>query len=239
VTDLLEFGGWRLADLLSDALRTRLRDSATVVAYNDGVLIHARGEVKPGLSIVQAGAVRFANPGADGAYATTSILGPGQCFGEATLFAGLPRAYDAVAVGDTVIEQIPKPTFDRIFDEEPELARAMLQSTTRRLYGVLDFLEDLRSLPLHVRVAKLLASMASSSKNKDVVECNQTDLAFTMGVTRVSVGSALGKLQSAELIQLGYGKITILDQQNLNSWIADQSNFAPLHPASELQSKNR
>ncbi len=239
MADLIEFGGWPLMDLLPGRLRACLRKAANPVRYQDGALIHAGGDAKPGLSIVHQGAVRFGNPGEDGSYVTTSILGPGHCFGEATLFAGLPRTHDAVAVGDTVVDQIGKKRFDQIFNAEPELSRIMLVATTRRLYTALEFMDDLRRLPLRARTAKLIATMADASKTEGVVECNQTDLAFTLGVSRVSAGTALGGLQKDRLIKLGYGKIYIPNRKRLDDWIADHIGFAPLGPPGGVGGERR
>ncbi len=228
MADLLDFGSGPLVSLLPGPLAARLSAAASVIDYDDGETIHSRGDAKPGLSIIRSGAVRFATPGADGSYVTTSILGPGHCFGEATLFARLPRAYDAVAVGRTAIEQISKPRFDRIFDEEPALARALVVAMTQRLYSVLDFLEDVRRLPLDVRTAKLIAGMARSAKQTKEIECNQSDLAFTLGVSRVSIGKALARLQDEGLITLGYGRIGVPDRKNLSDWIAARLPVEPL-----------
>lgn len=228
MADLQDFGTRPLTALLSAGLRKRLGDAATSVAFADGETIHSRGDEKPGLSIVRSGAVRFAIPGADGSYVTTSVLGPGHFFGEATLFIRLPRTHDAIAVGETVIDQISKPKFDRIFNEEPELARRMLEATIQRLYSVLDFLDDLRRLPLKVRAAKVIAGMARTSKSPDKVESNQSELAFTLGVSRVSIGKALSALQDERLISLGYGRIGVPDRARLESWIAAHSPLQPL-----------
>ena len=228
MADLLDFGTAPLVSLLPEVLSARLSAAASVVEYEDGKTIHSRGDVKPGLSIVRSGAVRFANPGADGSYVTTSILGEGHCFGEATLFARSPRAYDAIAVGDTVIEQISKTRFDRIFDEEPELARILLIAMTQRLYSALGFLDDLRRLPLDMRTAKMIARMARSAKQSGEVECNQADIAFTLGVSRVSIGKALGSLQDEGVIVLGYGRIGVPDLALLDRWIEERSPLQPL-----------
>lgn len=228
MTDLLDFDSQSLLSLLPAQLALRLRNAAVAVEYGDGETIHSRGDVKPGLSIVRSGAVQFAIPGTDGSYIATSVLGPGHCFGEATLFARLPRTHDAIAVGETVIEQIAKARFDRIFDEEPMLARLMLEATTQRLYSVLDFMDDLRRLPLPVRTAKMIAGMMRSANHADVVECNQSDLAFTLGVSRVSIGKALARLQDAGVIALGYGRIGVPDPSALDRWIAERSPLQPL-----------
>lgn len=228
MADLLDFDSRPFASLLPDPLAARLSAAAVRVDYDDGETIHSRGDAKPGLSIIRSGAVRFAIPGVDGSYLSTSVLGPGHCFGEATLFAHLPRTHDASAVGRTAIDQIPKARFDRIFDEEPALARLLLEATTQRLYAVLDLLDDLRRLPLMVRAAKMIAGMARSAKRKGEVECNQSDLAFTLGVSRVSIGKALAQLQDEGLIELGYGRIFVPDAGALGAWIAGRSPIAPL-----------
>jgi len=228
MADLLDFGSTPLLSILPEAIAKRLSAAASVVEYDDGETIHSRGDAKPGLSIIRSGAVRFANPGVDGSYVTTSILGEGHCFGEATLFARLPRAYDAIAEGQTVIEQITKTRFDRIFNEEPELARALVVAMTQRLYSVLDFLEDVRRLPLDVRTAKLIAGMERTAKHSGGVECSQSDLAFTLGVSRVSIGKALARLQGEGLIDLGYGRIGVPDRKSLSDWIATRLPVEPL-----------
>ncbi len=221
--DLLDFGGAPLMEFAPRRLREKIRATATAVRYQDGAVIHAHGDDKPGLSIVRSGAVHFGLVDADGTYIATSLLGVGHCFGEATLFAGRARTHDAVAVGDTVIDQIDKARFDRLFDQEPDLARALLNATTRRLYSALDFMDDLRRLPLPVRTAKLVALMANSAKQDGSIACNQADLAFTLGVSRVSVGKALGDLQKEGILKLGYGKIDIPSRARLHEWIADRS----------------
>jgi len=228
MADLLDFGAQPLLSLLPQELAARLKGAASTVSYQDGETIHSRGEVKPGLSLVRSGGVRFANPGADGSLVTTSVLGPGHCFGEATLFARLPRAYDAIAVGATVIDQITKARFDRIFDEEPMLARKLLEAMTQRLYSVLELLDDMRMLPLPLRTAKLILGMTTQAKRVGEVECNQSDLAFTLGVSRVSIGKALSELQNEGLISLGYGRIGVDDPKTLRAWIAARSPIAPL-----------
>ncbi len=220
--DLLTHGDRPISSLVSGETAARIERAATRMRYGDGRLIHSRGDDRPGFSLVVDGAVRFVKPLVNGDELTVSVLGVGHSFGEATIFAGMGRAYDAVAVGDTVIDQVSKPAFERLLDSEPMLARALLEATTTRLYSVLSLLDDMRSLPLDARTAKLIAGMASSAKNPDRIECRQSDLAFTLGVSRVSIGKALTALQAAGVIALGYGEIHIPDRKALAAWIAER-----------------
>jgi len=114
MSDLWDLGSPALLDLLPENTLIALRERANHIVYKDGQLIHERGDLKPGLSIVHSGKVRFGNPGSDGSYVTTALFGEGHCFGEFTLFANLPRTHDAVAVGETVINQIDAASIDRL-----------------------------------------------------------------------------------------------------------------------------
>jgi CRP/FNR family cyclic AMP-dependent transcriptional regulator len=228
MSDLLDFGMLALGDLLTPRLAGLLRARGTPVRYPDGALIHARGDIRPGLSMVRSGAVRIGNPGADGSYVVITVMGPGQCFGEFSLFADLPRTHDAVAIGATVIDQISRTAFDAILADEPELSRIMLTAITGRLHAAVEMLDDMRRLPLPVRMAKLIWQMARSARRADRVRCTQTELAFALGVSRVSSGKALGRLQKLGLIEPGYGRIEIPDLDRLEAWITARAKLSAL-----------
>lgn len=209
---------------LSPELTVRLIGAGRKSHYRDGQLIHDRGDARPGLSLVLGGAVRFGNPGADGTYVETSTLGPGHCFGEATLFANLPRTHEARAVGATEVCQLTRNAFQKLMDDAPALARAMLVVTTTRLYAALDQLDDVRRLSLPVRAAKLLLYAEESG----IVALNQTALAERAGVSRVSMGKALSKLQADGLIDLGYGRIAICSVDAMRDWVAERNTVLPI-----------
>lgn len=88
---------------LSERQQNKLVEVAALVHYTDKQMIHCRGDQKPGLSIVKSGTVQVGVSGADGTFVLTTILGPGECFGEFTLFTELPRTHDIFAAGDTYI----------------------------------------------------------------------------------------------------------------------------------------
>lgn len=222
MADLRDFGGWPLADLLTPQSLAAMRGAARAERYADGALVHSRGGGRAGLSLIREGRIRFGFIDEAGDKIEMSILGPGHCFGEATVFAGLARAYDAWAEGDAVIDFLSKPALERLMAADPGIAEALLVSTTRRLYATLAFTDDLRRLPLHAHAAKILMQMAQSSDEAGVVVCNQTDLADTFGVSRVSIGKALARLQDEGLIALGYGRITIADEVRLRDWLRAQ-----------------
>jgi CRP-like cAMP-binding protein len=231
MSDLLEITP-ALGDLLTPRLAARLREGGVPVRYADQALIHARGDIKPGLSMVRSGSVRFGNAGNDGSYLVVTVMGPGECFGEFSLFADLPRTHDAVAIGETVVDQISRAAFDAILAEEPELSRIMLTAVTGRLHAAMELIDDMRRLPLPVRTAKLIWQMTQTRGGQGAVRLTQSDLAFALGVSRVSAGKALSQLRQLGLVKPGYGQIEVPDPARLARWVRSHAELAPLPDAS-------
>jgi len=216
--DLLTTRTPRLGDLISAELDQTLTLSANTSNYQDGQTIYRRGDVMFGLSIIRAGAVKLAKTDSDGSYLQTSIVDEGHSFGGFALFSELPRTHDSIAVGDTTIDEIPAGKFLKLFEEHVELSKAMLIVSLSRTHEILEFFDDMRRLPLRVRVAKFLLEKSSTLD----IEVLQEDLAFTFGVSRVSMGNALRQLEHSKLIKRGYSRITIENREALAEWVARQ-----------------
>ncbi|OYY91497.1 MAG: hypothetical protein B7Y45_02760 [Sphingomonas sp. 28-66-16] len=231
MTPLLDFNTPSLIALLPLDAVAALRRAAAAVGYADGTLIFSRGDARPGLSLVREGAVQIGNPGVDGSFVVTSVLGPGQCFGEMTLFGNLPRTHDSVAVGRTVIDQLTPAAFAAVSAAHPEITRALLAMMARRLHAVLEFSDDLRRLPLIVLLAKTLLRMASGGPGGGAVNANQEAMAATLGVSRVAIGKALATLEGVGLIARGYGRVTIRDRAALRAWVDARTMLAPIERA--------
>lgn len=210
-------------------LTKKLAQSALLVSYADGQLIHSRGDQKPGLSIVKSGSANVGVLGIDGKFIPIAILGSGECFGEFTLFADLPRTHDILASGATELYQLSKHQFDRLSTDNPEFIRALLKITLIRNHSLLEMLDAIRRLPLLERTASALYSMLMTSNFSNSVKCTQDQLAFNLGVSRVSIGKTLRKLEQLKLIQLGYGKINFPDTLLFKRWIEDNCNLTPLN----------
>jgi len=209
-----------------------LRAAGRRVRYTDGQLIQQRGDTKKGLSIVESGQAIAGNVGADGEFLTTTLLNPGDTFGEFTLFAGLPRTQDLWSVGETVITHIPATNFMQLFDREPLLPRALLTIAVSQVHFMVEFLDGQRRLPLPVRIAHLLLTSVDDRQNGDSqqINCRQEDLAAILGVSRVSVGKALKKLQTDHLVTIGYGCINLPDIAKLAAWLEDNYQVVPVAP---------
>lgn len=206
-------------DQLPEVVVNELLFDAVLMKYSDGQLIHTRGALKPGLSIVNKGAAHVGVNGVDGTFVMVAALGPGECFGEFTLFTELPRTHDISSIGESEIYQLSKTKFDTLYQRHPSISRALLKTTLTRTHILLEMLDAIRRLPIVERTAKTLLSMSYTLGGSTVLHSRQDDLAYTLGVTRVSLGKALKKLSKLGLIDVGYRKITIINQSELIRWV--------------------
>lgn len=181
--------------------------------------MHGRGDQNPSFSVVKSGSAHAGIFGEDGQFVMTTILRPGQTFGEFTLFADLPRTHDITAFEDTEIYDLPKAKFFALYDAEPLFARALFSSHLKRTHSLLELLDAMRRLPLRERTAKVLLNLMMANEEENGLQCRQSDLAATLGVTRASLNKALQQLSDLGLIKLGYGQISLSTDEALKIWV--------------------
>lgn len=215
-------------DMLEQGTQAALRHMARVGVYSDGQLIHNRGDERPGISIVKSGGAQVGTLGVDGSFMSIAALSPGDPFGEFTLFVGLPRTHDISAIGETEIYQVPAQGFMREYRTRPDISHALLVTTLRRSHILLETVDDMKRLSLPVRIAKYLTRQANQTGNYRV-QCQQTDIAQALGVSRVSIGKGLKGLIQKNFVTQGYGEITLHDIESINQWIKNQSMVTPVN----------
>lgn len=215
-------------DLLPAEIMVQIEAAGKLRSYRDSELIQQRGDTRRGLSILMSGTIIAGNIGADGSFVVSSILQPGECFGEFTLFADLPRTHDLSASGAAKVLHLSERVFLQLFDREPTISKALLAVTLRRTHDLLEFLDGQRRLALPVRLAKVLLSFLSNEGVLQVVRCRQEELAYILGVTRMSVSKALKLLVEGGLVRLGYKSIEITDQGLLSHWVEERSLVVPV-----------
>lgn len=224
--DLLQLNTGSFMEALPPGMADRVRGEATVSKFSDGQIIQSRGDTRAGLSIIKSGAGQMGVFGEDGTFVMMSVMGPGQTFGEVTLFTDIPRTQDFVAIGPTEIYQLPASRFRALCEGEPGLLETMLSITLARSHFLLDVLDSMRRLGLRERVAKILYTMDLTAGLTGQVRCRQSDLAEMIGVSRVSLSKVLKDLSERGLIELGYGCISFPDPDTFRGWVARHCNVA-------------
>lgn len=215
---MVAVAGEALLTVLSPEACERLAVEGQRRSYDDGALIHSRGDSSINMGVVISGGVRLCQIHPDGGQTLQTIILPGQHYGDILLFTNYHRTHDALAMGPTVIDHYDAGAFDRIC-ADPEIVKALYKITALRLGTVMMMNDDLRGLPREVHLAKLLLNQWRLNGRHPAVPCVQEDLASIMGVSNMTLSKCLAKLKAAGLIETGYRRITIKDAEALRKLI--------------------
>ena len=77
--------------------------------------------------VVESGRLRVFLESPEGIQTELNKLGPGDYFGEMGMVTRLPRTATVETLEETVLREIPQPEFDRLLDQNPELARHIIR----------------------------------------------------------------------------------------------------------------
>ena len=91
-----------------------------------GARIVSQGESPEFFYVIQSGRVRVFRETADGIRTPLTELGAGAYFGEVALVTGQPRSASVEAIEESVLIKVSKEEFDRLLDDNPRLARHII-----------------------------------------------------------------------------------------------------------------
>lgn len=171
-----------------------------------------------GFFAVVTGQVMVGRYAADGSLTVFGVAGAGDLIGELAFFAGTARITDCVADGPVELVEFDKALFKRVIMADPELTMLLLRSLAGQLRMAFDRIDADRTLSLPDRLAHVLLGMEADSDHD--VACTQQQLADLIGVSRVSLGSALRQLEKSGAVAGSYGRIRIVDRALLEARLA-------------------
>jgi len=115
------------AEQEQEATGLKLCQLGQEVSMPGGTRIVSQGEAPLYFYVIQSGRVRVFRETAGGIRTNLTELGPGAYFGEVALVTGQPRSASVEAVVDSNLIRISKEEFDRLLDDNPKLARHIIQ----------------------------------------------------------------------------------------------------------------
>jgi putative oxidoreductase len=92
-----------------------------------GTRIVSQGETPEFFYVIQAGAVRVFRETSEGIRTELTELPAGKYFGEVALVTGKPRTASVEAAADSKLIKVSKAEFDSLLDNNPQLARHIIQ----------------------------------------------------------------------------------------------------------------
>jgi CRP/FNR family transcriptional regulator, cyclic AMP receptor protein len=213
--------------LLPAPIFERLASDAVQMRYDDGQQIHARGEKKPGFSMIRKGKVRLGSISPNGSFVEFGLLRAGDVYGEMTVISGIARVHDSYAVGPTIVDQLSAERFRALLDEFPALQSHLLKLMARRLQHTYQRIDDILMLPLIDRVGRHLLEIRRRISRSQSLPVKQSDLAEAMAASRVSISKVMAQLSELGFVATGYGRIHLNDPDALTAWLENRHHIAP------------
>lgn len=210
-----------LFSALDDEAATALSNSMAESKIRRGDVLFHEGDSGDKLYIVLDGKVKLGRSAADGRENLLAVMGPGQMFGELSLFDPGPRSATVTAVTDVAFASLSHEDLLRWLDGRPMVARSLLNQLAARLRKSNDVVADLVFSDVPGRVAKALLDLADrfGRTADDGVhvhhDLTQEELAQLVGASRETVNKALADFASRGWIRLEPRSVVIMDIERL------------------------
>ena len=206
---------------LDDDAAGRLMQAMTQRHLERGDVLFHEGDQGDRLYVIGEGKIKLGRRSPDGRENLVAILGPGEMFGELSLFDPGPRTMTATAVAETQLMGIGHDDLSGLLAGRPEVAKVLLAALAKRLRRTNENLADLVFTDVPGRVAKALLDLSSrfGRPTEDGIlvshDLTQEELAQLVGASRETVNKALADFASRGWLRLEARAVLIHDVERL------------------------
>lgn len=209
------------ATLDQDAAQS-LRASMNEIELARGDLLFHEGDPGDSLYVVLRGKIKLGRTSGDGRENLVAVLGPGEMFGELSLFDPGPRSAGATALVDSTLLGLSSDELTPWLATRPDVARALLRAIARRLRRTNDSMSDLVFSDVPGRVAKALLDLSArfGTPAEDGIhvahDMTQEELAQLVGASRETVNKALADFAGRGWLRLEARAVVLTNVERLS-----------------------
>lgn len=206
---------------LDESAANSLRSSMTLVKLRKGNTLFKEGDDGDHLYVVASGKVKLGTKSQDGRENLLMILGPGDMFGELSLFDSGPRTATATAITESRLLSVGQERVIPWLKEHPEVALQLLSRLATRLRRTNEVVGDLVFSDVPGRVAKALIDLGvkfGEQRDEGMYvnhDLTQEELAQLVGASRETVNKALADFAQRGWIRLEARSVVVLDYDRL------------------------
>jgi CRP/FNR family cyclic AMP-dependent transcriptional regulator len=211
------------AELEPDEL-DRFSRVAVPRSFPKGTRVFHEGDHSDACYIIRGGSFRVTREHPDGRAITLANLGPGDIFGELAMLDGEVRSASVEALSDGELLALPAVDVRGLLSRHPEITVKLVAALVRRLRQANERIsrQSFQTVPSRVAgvLSQLVAEEAPWRGGEGVtIRMNQADLAQLAGTSRESVSRFLAELERAGVVQVGRGRVTIVEPPKLRNYI--------------------
>jgi CRP/FNR family transcriptional regulator len=197
---------------------------ASVLTTRDvvrGHVVFSEGDTGDRLFVVLDGKVKISRAAADGRENLLTVLGPGEMFGELSLFDPGPRTATATAVTESTLASLDHDDLRPLLLDQPRVAVQLLRALAQRLRRTNEAMADLVFSDVPGRVAKALLDLAEKFGQPEGGglrvrhDLTQEELAQLVGASRETVNKALSDFANRGWLRIEGRTVLLLDMERL------------------------
>jgi CRP/FNR family cyclic AMP-dependent transcriptional regulator len=206
---------------LDPAAANTLRAAMSPVKLRKGQALFKEGDDGDNLYIITSGKIKLGTKSQDGRENLLMVLGPGDMFGDLSLFDSGPRTSTATAVTESRLLSLGQEKVIPWVREHPEASLHLLARLASRLRRTNEVVSDLVFSDVPGRVAKALIDLGVKFGEKTSEgfrvhhDLTQEELAQLVGASRETVNKALADFAQRSWIKLEARAVLILDYDRL------------------------
>jgi len=221
-------GRWANGTLLAELCdspdaATALRSLGTARTYEAGEHLLIEGLRETFVLLLLGGVTKVTATSEDGDTALLAIRLGGDLVGEFAAFDNRPRSATVTAAGPVTARRIGQRDFLDCLDSAPAVALAVSRMLVRKNRWSVRRRGDFSGSPVATRVARVLVDLMEDygePRGPGVLigpRLTQAELAGLVGAKERRVHHVLGELAAQGLIQVGYGRTTVLAPDRLRA----------------------
>ncbi|MEO6606207.1 MAG: Crp/Fnr family transcriptional regulator [Aeromicrobium sp.] len=212
---------WSLLASLDDGEQRAVLAAARSRSFAKGEIVFHEGDRSDSVHLVGAGHLAVVVSTPDGDLATLNVLGPGDWFGELSMLreqAPTPRSATIRSLDASQTWVLTQSAFHQLCKSHPGIERLVDNLRAARIRKLSADLLEARYVDLDRRLYGALLDLAAVFSDRDagsLIPLTQDQLADMVGGTRPSVNQILQRLAHEGVVQIGRGKVMVLDAADL------------------------
>jgi CRP-like cAMP-binding protein len=196
---------------------------ATVHEIARGTTVFLQGDPAEAFFVVLDGWIKLYRLSSTGEEAVVAVFTRGQSFAEAAAFAPGAFPVSAETATDARLLRIPTGNLEQLIRQMPDIALAMLASTSRHLHALVQQIEQLKTHTGAQRVAEFLVSLCPVAEGSCTIGLpyDKGLIAARLGMKPESLSRAFSKL-SGYGVRIQHNTAVIQDVRRLHGYIEEE-----------------
>ncbi len=212
------FSGEPLLAALDERDRDTLLRLGADRAYQAGDRILTQGDPDTFVVVIVSGWTVVRGDADNGRSVIFGLCGPMDVIGELAAFDGAPRSATVTALVAVRARLLSDHEFHAYLKDRPRAYAAVARTLVSRLRAADDQSQDLATLPVVRRLARLLLDLdGTGSRVEAAARLTQQELAAAIGASREAVAKALADLRARGVVRTADRRVAVTDRLALQA----------------------